>query len=251
MLIPGGGDGTATGTVAQVASERPALARALDATLKPVVTTAAYSVSKDDVVPVVAVSPTPVSLNADTAAPVMKAALPVAVTSAVEAEAVEAKTPIGKSWAASTVNVRSAPGTNSSRLDTLRVGDGVEVLGRQDDGWVHVRLASGAEGWVFGQYLGEKAAAVKVVKATRREVASTRSDDRGRVVEREERAEVSRVSSKKMGRVSRKTTLFARPDRSAGRVGTISAGERIRVLGTDGGWAKIRTSDGETGWVAL
>jgi hypothetical protein len=50
------------------------------------------------------------------------------------------------------VNVTSAPDASGERVATLKSGDRVEELERTDE-QVHVRLASGREGWVRASYL--------------------------------------------------------------------------------------------------
>jgi len=50
------------------------------------------------------------------------------------------------------VNVNSAPDASGERVATLKSGDRVEELERTDE-QVHVRLASGREGWVRASYL--------------------------------------------------------------------------------------------------
>jgi Bacterial SH3 domain len=50
------------------------------------------------------------------------------------------------------VNVNSAPDASGERVATLKSGDRVEELERAGD-QVHVRLASGREGWVRASYL--------------------------------------------------------------------------------------------------
>jgi len=50
------------------------------------------------------------------------------------------------------VTVSSSADDTGERVATIHSGDGVEVL-EQHDAYAHVRLASGAEGWVKSSYL--------------------------------------------------------------------------------------------------
>jgi len=50
------------------------------------------------------------------------------------------------------VSVSSSADDTGERVATIHSGDGVEVL-EQHDAYAHVRLASGAEGWVKSSYL--------------------------------------------------------------------------------------------------
>ena len=50
------------------------------------------------------------------------------------------------------VNVNSAPDAAGERVGTIKSGDAVEVIERQND-QIHVHLANGTEGWVRKSYL--------------------------------------------------------------------------------------------------
>lgn len=50
------------------------------------------------------------------------------------------------------VNVNSAPDATGERVGTIKSGDAVEVIERQND-QIHVHLANGTEGWVRKSYL--------------------------------------------------------------------------------------------------
>jgi len=50
------------------------------------------------------------------------------------------------------VNVNSAPDATGARVASIKSGDSVEVIERQND-QVHVRLANGTQGWVRKFYL--------------------------------------------------------------------------------------------------
>lgn len=52
------------------------------------------------------------------------------------------------------IGVTSEPDGQGSRVSTIRSGDRVEVIQREDD-QVQVRLASGEEGWVKASYLSD------------------------------------------------------------------------------------------------
>ena len=56
--------------------------------------------------------------------------------------------------AGSRVNMRDGPGTTYAVLVTLNSGTTAEVIGRNDDGWVRVRVQdSGLEGWMAERLL--------------------------------------------------------------------------------------------------
>jgi TolA-binding protein len=52
------------------------------------------------------------------------------------------------------VNVNSAPDASGERIATVKSGDRLEVLERDGD-QVHVRLASGRDGWIRASYLSK------------------------------------------------------------------------------------------------
>lgn len=50
------------------------------------------------------------------------------------------------------VNIRTGNNLSSKVVTQLNWNDMVTVLG-QDNGWYHIRIANGNEGWIFGKYL--------------------------------------------------------------------------------------------------
>ncbi len=73
------------------------------------------------------------------------------------------------------VNVNSAPDATGERIANIKSGDAVEVLGRQGE-QIHVRLASGTEGWVRKSYLSaDEPANVRLGERTA-EVAKLKQD---------------------------------------------------------------------------
>ncbi|MDX1607200.1 MAG: SUMF1/EgtB/PvdO family nonheme iron enzyme [Candidatus Competibacterales bacterium] len=55
--------------------------------------------------------------------------------------------------AANDANVRAAPGIDAPRIDLLRQGDPVEVIGETGDDWYQVRLGDGSIGYVYAGLL--------------------------------------------------------------------------------------------------
>lgn len=53
------------------------------------------------------------------------------------------------------VNIRTGNSTSYEVITQLNWYDTVTVLG-QDNGWYHIRLSNGSEGWIFGKYLSLK-----------------------------------------------------------------------------------------------
>ncbi len=99
----------------------------------------------------------------------------------------------GVSWASTTtaVNLRSGPGTEHRRLETLPVGTRVELTGR-GEGWARVRAAS-REGWVAADYLRAESDEVDAL--------------RGRIGELEERLEAAgRESAVRAAELERQVT---------------------------------------------
>jgi uncharacterized protein YgiM (DUF1202 family) len=58
---------------------------------------------------------------------------------------------------ASSVNIRSGPGTQNSVVDSLGRGTAVEAVGAPDGDWVRIRTAQDRLGYVSGQFLSSTA----------------------------------------------------------------------------------------------
>ena len=73
------------------------------------------------------------------------------------------------------VNVNSAPDATGERVGTIKSGDSVEVIERQND-QIHVHLANGTEGWVRKSYLSTDEPLVKRLAERTAEVEKLKQD---------------------------------------------------------------------------
>jgi SH3-like domain-containing protein len=120
------------------------------------------------------------------------------------------------------VNVRAAGRKGAPVLFVLPSGTPVRVAGTEG-GWVHIFSDKG-EGYVYASFIGERT----------NEVPQT--DD------------ASPPASKSF-RVASSATVWDEP--GGDPVYKLERGERIRIVETDGKWARIVTQSGEGGWVRL
>lgn len=132
---------------------------------------------------------------------------------------------------ASSLTVRSEPAAGASAVGSLKNGTTVTVTDEQH-GWMKVRAGS-LTGWVAGYYL----------KKTEGSSAST--------------AASSSVSQAKSSSGSGTATVTADSLRIRGGPGTgyavtgsLKANDKVTILARQDGWARIRTSAGEVGWVS-
>lgn len=110
------------------------------------------------------------------------------------------------------LNLRRAPNTSSEIIDQLSKGTEVTILGNSD-GWYKV---SDGEliGWVNGDFI-----TVKV------------------------------VSSKQGTIVADDVNLRSEPSTDALVLTTIGRGAKVSVYSSSGNWFKVKTSDGQVGWI--
>ena len=73
------------------------------------------------------------------------------------------------------VNVNSAPDATGERVGTIKSGDSVEVIERQND-QIHVKLANGTEGWVRKSYLATEEPLVKRLAERTAELEKLKQD---------------------------------------------------------------------------
>ncbi|WP_042195952.1 N-acetylmuramoyl-L-alanine amidase [Paenibacillus camerounensis] len=132
---------------------------------------------------------------------------------------------------ASSLTVRSEPAAGASAVGFLKNGTTVTVTDEQH-GWMKVRSGS-VTGWVAGYYL----------KKVEGGSAST--------------AAGSSVSTVKASSGSSSATVTADSLRIRGGpgtgyavVGSLKAKDKVTVLARQDGWARIRTTAGEIGWVS-
>lgn len=125
------------------------------------------------------------------------------------------------------LNLRSSAGTSASILTTMPKGTIVTLLAAPSNGWVQVRTASGTTGYCSVEYLAANAASEPG--------GSTNTGGSGNIVT----VAVTTANLK----------LRTGPAVSYTALRTMPQGTKLTVLdNSNAGWAKVQTSDGQTGW---
>lgn len=131
---------------------------------------------------------------------------------------------------ASSLTVRSEPATGASAVGSLKNGATVTVTDEQH-GWMKVRSGS-LTGWVAGYYLKKvngdsasvvTASSVSLVKSSGSTAATVTADS---------------------------LRIRGGPGTGYAVVGSLKANDKVTILTRENGWARIRTSAGEVGWVS-
>ena len=139
------------------------------------------------------------------------------------------------------LRVRSGPGADYDIVAYLNDGDTVTVLSVEGD-WAKIRTVDGQEGYTSGEYLIiEEAPAAEAAT----EAESEASAEAGTAAEQE--AEGTAVISTESGRLR----VRSGPGANYDIVAYLYNGDTVTVLSIDGDWAKIRTENGEEGYVSV
>lgn len=151
-------------------------------------------------------------------------------------EPVEEPAPIAATDAigASAVNLRAGPSSGAATLSVLQPGQPIQISGEQD-GWIEVTLPDGGTGWVYARYVAgnEPPPVAAAPKATAKAV-------------------VQGGNGKLTGRTARIQAALAvrsKPSAGARTIFHTEPGERVRIIGSNGDWLQIRTTDGNLGWI--
>ena len=124
---------------------------------------------------------------------------------------------------ASSLRVRSGPGTSYSRVTAISEGTKITILD-ETNGWYFVRLANGTTGYCSKEYI-------------------TVSGDSGNSGGEEYGTGIVDVSSS--------LNVRSGPSTSSSVVASLSDGARVTILSRESnGWYRIRTSSGVTGYVS-
>lgn len=150
-----------------------------------------------------------------------------ATTSAAPAKAAPAKPAAARATTnEASVNLRNGPGTDSKVLGKLAKGVTVDLLGQQG-GWYRVQTPKGTVGWVSADFLAPSTGTAAAP------------------------APAAAVASDPAGTISQsRTNLRQGPATSFATLGRIAAGTRVILLARHGDWFKVRTANGNVGWVA-
>ncbi len=139
------------------------------------------------------------------------------------------------------LRVRSGPGADYDIVAYLNDGDTVTVLSVEGD-WAKIRTVDGQEGYTSAEYLIiEEAPAAEAAT----EAESEASAEAGTAAEQE--AEGTAVISTESGRLR----VRSGPGANYDIVAYLYNGDTVTVLSIDGDWAKIRTENGEEGYVSV
>ncbi|MBO8129535.1 MAG: SH3 domain-containing protein [Peptococcaceae bacterium] len=129
----------------------------------------------------------------------------------------------------SVVNLRGGPGTSYAVVDEVKYGDRLPVLGSSGD-WVKVQRSNGQAAWIAGWL-------VRVEQKQGDSTPSTPSQPSSGKVVKEAVITGSYVN------------LRSGPGTSYTKIGQVSKGARLPVLGGNAEWVKVRLSNGQEAWI--
>ncbi|MBS3947838.1 MAG: SH3 domain-containing protein, partial [Dethiobacter sp.] len=119
-----------------------------------------------------------------------------------------------------TLNVRSGPTLQHSRISRLQRGNVLPVL-TERSGWLQVHLATGLSGWVAARHVSVR-----------------------------ENSDLSRISGAKAIVNAGMLNVRSGAGTAFGRLATVSRGSLLQVLSRQGNWLQVKLPDGRNGWVA-
>lgn len=137
------------------------------------------------------------------------------------------------------VNARSGPSTANPVVFTLAAGESVKI-GESSGGWVHVYRPTGGDGWVFGRYLSMPGGGAPADAATPpKTVAST-------APAAADNSPYARLIGRTVG-IGARVAVRSRP--GGAPVMMLEPGDRMQIVDSRGGWLRVVTPDGTSGWV--
>ncbi len=119
-----------------------------------------------------------------------------------------------------TLNVRSGPTLQHSRISRLQRGNILPVL-TERSGWLQVHLATGLSGWVAARHVSVR-----------------------------ENSDLGRISGAKAIVNAGMLNVRSGAGTAFGRLATVSRGSLLQVLSRQGNWLQVKLPDGRNGWVA-
>jgi len=119
-----------------------------------------------------------------------------------------------------TLNVRSGPTLQHSRISRLQRGNVLPVL-TERSGWLQVHLATGLSGWVAARHVSVR-----------------------------ENSDLGRISGAKAIVNAGMLNVRSGAGTAFGRLATVSRGSLLQVLSRQGNWLQVKLPDGRNGWVA-
>lgn len=127
---------------------------------------------------------------------------------------------------ATTLNIRSGPGTSYNVIAKLKKGDSVSIL-ESKNGWHKINISGNKTGWVSGDY-------IKIS-----ENVENSNDNSTSIVTNETGTVTATVLNVRSGAGT-----------SYSIVTKINKGNKVNIIESKNGWYKIKTSNGKIGWVS-
>lgn len=183
----------------------------------------------------------------------------------------------------SIVNVRGGPGTFHDKVDKVSQGEKVLILDKQD-GWYKVKLNNNRVGWILGELLNVSSSGVKegtingnvvnvrkgadtsypiVFKVNQGEnVKITKEQNGWYLIETNKgsgwvagwlldvKGSTNTTSSRTAMITGNVTNIRENAGTEYDKVGQVLEGDRVKIIGEEGDWYKIRTGSGIEGYVA-
>lgn len=138
------------------------------------------------------------------------------------------------------LNVRAAPSLNGRIVTAVSQGTRMAVLG-QFNGWYHIALRGGIEGWTVGAGIG-RASRIGTAAGVRVSTARTAR-----------RIGYGRARLKTIGSVTVGVSglrVHAAPSLAGRVISTVNLNQRLRLIGSWGQWTHVQLPGGSAGWVS-
>lgn len=147
----------------------------------------------------------------------------------------------------SSLNVRARPSMKAGVREVVPQGTTVTIVGKRN-GWVKVQLQDGTIGWVIAAGIGQGATPTSQSQVNPT-VGSTVSPTVGNPSSPQRLSAPTATHHKTVASRVSGLRLHTAPSTGAPVVTSIGAGQRVQVLRRSNGWVKVRTTNGQVGWV--
>ncbi len=149
---------------------------------------------------------------------------------------------------ASSLRVRSGPGTNFSTLTTYKKNSKVDVVGKcqgSDGLWYKISYSGGKEGWMSAQYLKVSGSVPDV------EGPSSKQPDKKEETDKKDETGKKDESNLPIGTVTGSVVNIRKvPSTSNNKpITTVKKGQELKIADEKNGWFQVILPNGTKGWI--
>lgn len=141
----------------------------------------------------------------------------------------------------SVANIRKGPGTTYPVITTVKNGAVLDAIGISA-GWYEILLADNSKGWI--------SATIVQPKGEQDDEDQEEPEEPGEEDPGDNNGDTGDIAGNSVIMITDSVNIRQSPSADSPKIGVAYSGQELAALGEQGDWFKVKTSDGQTGYIA-